>query len=207
MNIQNSVSLGQAPPPNLRTGDAAPRPAVQVPVQEKPEPTPQQLQQAVQSINQALQASNSNLEFRIDAGTKRPVVKVVDTDTGELIRQIPSEAMLAIAASIGEYQKGLLFSRARSIASRHAHCVRCPHEGRCLLRGGGVNHGSSLKLGRPRCPLARLAVDVGRASAHRQAQRQSHQLPDQDFVFRHDQRSGFEFSDRLAGFEEQPAGL
>ncbi|MDP1652716.1 MAG: flagellar protein FlaG [Rhodocyclaceae bacterium] len=108
MNIQNAISLGQAPQPNLRTGDAAPRPAVQAPVQQKPEPTPQQIQQAVQSINQALQTSNSNLEFRIDAGTKRLVVKVVDTDTGELIRQIPSEAMLGIAASIGEFQKGLL---------------------------------------------------------------------------------------------------
>jgi flagellar protein FlaG len=108
MNIQNSVSLGQAPPPNLRTGDAAPRPAVQVPVQQKPEPTPQQVQQALQSINKVLQTSNSNLEFSIDAGTKRLVVKVMDTETGELIRQIPSEAVLAIAESIGELQKGLL---------------------------------------------------------------------------------------------------
>ena len=80
-------------------------------MQEKPEPTPQQLQQALQSINKALHASNSSLEFSVDPGSKRTVVKIVDTESGELIRQIPSETVLAISASIGEFQKGLLFSQ------------------------------------------------------------------------------------------------
>jgi flagellar protein FlaG len=108
MNIQNSVSLGQAPQPDLRAVNAAPRPAVQAPVQQKPEPTSQQLQQAVQSINRVLQTSSSNLEFSVDQSTKRTIVRVVDTESGELIRQIPSDAVLAIAESIGELQKGLL---------------------------------------------------------------------------------------------------
>ena len=108
MNIQNSVSLGQAPPPELRAVNAAPRSAVQAPVQQKPEPAPQQIQQALQTINRALQTSNSNLEFRIDQSTHRTVVRVIDGESGELIRQIPSDAALAIAESIGEFQKGLL---------------------------------------------------------------------------------------------------
>lgn len=108
MDIQNSVSLGQAPPPELRAVNAAPRSVAQTPVQQKPEALPQQVQQAVLTINRVLQTSNSNLEFRIDQSSKRTIVRVVDTESGELIRQIPSDAALAIAESIGELQSGLL---------------------------------------------------------------------------------------------------
>jgi len=92
----------------LQVGNAAPKVVAQTSSQATPEPSPQQLKQAVDGINLALQPSNSNLEFNIDAGTKRLVVKVVDTATGDVIRQIPSKEILAIAESIGQYQKGLL---------------------------------------------------------------------------------------------------
>lgn len=69
------------------------KPAVQ-------EPSAQQLQSAVGAINQAMQVSNRNLRFSVDTETKESVVQVVDTETGELIRQIPSEQALAIASSI-----------------------------------------------------------------------------------------------------------
>ena len=108
MNIQNSVSLGQAPPPELRAVTVALKPAGQAPVQQKPEPAPQQVQQALQTINRALQTSNSNLEFTIDQSTQKTIVRIVDSESGELIRQIPSDAALAIAKSIGELQSGLL---------------------------------------------------------------------------------------------------
>lgn len=80
------------------------------PVQQKPEPTPQQLQQALQTINSKL-ANSTSLEFSFDKGTKQTVVKVTDKESGEVIRQIPSEAALAIAESIGEFQKGLLLQQ------------------------------------------------------------------------------------------------
>lgn len=113
MDIQ-AISLAQtsqsAPQPELRGGNAnaarKPEPQQQ-PVQQKPEPTSQQLQQAVQTINRKLSSSTS-LEFTIDKGTRQTVVKVMDKDSGEVIRQIPSDTALAIAESIGEFQKGLL---------------------------------------------------------------------------------------------------
>lgn len=112
MDIQ-TLGLGQSPQPELRAGDAVRKPAVQAPVQtaphaqQKPEPSPLQLQQAVQSINRKL-ANSTALEFTVDQSTGRTVVKVMDKDSGELIRQIPSDAALALAESIGEFQKGLL---------------------------------------------------------------------------------------------------
>lgn len=112
MNITNvTVSLGQTPQPELRAGDAArsttPRTPAP-PAQQGQAPSPQQVQQAMESINRSLKASNSTLEFSYDQGTKQTVVRIVDTESGDVIRQIPSEAMLAIAESIDKFQKGLL---------------------------------------------------------------------------------------------------
>ena len=64
---------------------------------------------------------------------------------------------------------------------------------------------TSLKHDRLDVPVPRLAVDGGRASAHRQAQRQDRQLRDQDFVLRHAQRPGLELSNRIANLEYQSA--
>jgi flagellar protein FlaG len=76
------------------------------------EPSVLQLQNAVGAINRAMQLSNHNLEFSIDPGTKKPVVQVVDTETGDVIRQIPSKEALAIAISIDEFvQRGLLLKQ------------------------------------------------------------------------------------------------
>lgn len=74
-------------------------------------PSSVQLENAVNHINQVLRQANRNLEFSVDAETKRVIVKVVDTETGELIRQIPSEETLAISRAIDTDQKGLLLKQ------------------------------------------------------------------------------------------------
>jgi flagellar protein FlaG len=51
--------------------------------------------------------SRASLEFSIDDASGRTVVKVVDAETKELIRQIPSEEVLALARNL-ERIEGLL---------------------------------------------------------------------------------------------------
>jgi flagellar protein FlaG len=55
------------------------------------------LGRAVDRINYELQGANRGLRFSIDDQSGRIVVKVVNTDTDEVIRQIPSEEVLALA--------------------------------------------------------------------------------------------------------------
>jgi len=76
-----------------------------------PKATSEQLKQAVEEINRAMRQSNRNLEFSVDDATRRVVVRLTDTETGEVIRQIPSEETLAISRSIGEFQQGLLLKQ------------------------------------------------------------------------------------------------
>lgn len=73
----------------------------------RPEPTRQQIDAAVDSINRSLQSANHSLKFSVDGSTDRVIVKVVDEKTGETLRQIPSKETLAIAESIDQYQEGL----------------------------------------------------------------------------------------------------
>ena len=62
---------------------------------------------AVEKINKAVQAFSQKLEFSVDRESEAFVVKVVDKDTREVIRQIPSEEMLQIARALDKLQ-GLL---------------------------------------------------------------------------------------------------
>lgn len=54
----------------------------------------------MQEINQALKVLSTSLHFEFDQESGRTIVKVVDRDSGELLRQLPSEATLQIARSL-----------------------------------------------------------------------------------------------------------
>ena len=70
-----------------------------------------QLQRLIISMNKAIQQGSSNLEFTMDNGSEKILVKLIDTSTGDVIRQIPSEEILAIAQSIEKMQQGLLLNK------------------------------------------------------------------------------------------------
>ncbi len=75
------------------------------------QPTVAQLKSAVDNINKILKQNNNALEFNMDADTKKITVKLMDTETGDVIRQFPSEDMLAISRSIDQFQQGLLLKQ------------------------------------------------------------------------------------------------
>ena len=66
-----------------------------------------EVQDAVKRANATVQALRSDLKFTVDETTGLDVVKFVDIKTKEVIRQIPSEEMLALARRLDEI-KGLL---------------------------------------------------------------------------------------------------
>lgn len=68
-----------------------------------------QIEETLQRVKESLKPiASNNLEFSIDDTTGQTVVKVIDSSTKELIRQIPSEEMLAIAQALDGEIKGLL---------------------------------------------------------------------------------------------------
>jgi flagellar protein FlaG len=71
------------------------------------EPTLGQVTDAVNAINRSMTTQARGLEFSVDADSRRTVVKVIDSQTGELIRQIPTVETLEIAHALDQAQ-GLL---------------------------------------------------------------------------------------------------
>ncbi|WP_296949274.1 flagellar protein FlaG [uncultured Massilia sp.] len=67
----------------------------------------EEVSSAVKKINASMQVSSQSLEFSIDEDSKDIVVKVIDQNTKEVVRQMPSEEALHIAKSLDK-MRGLL---------------------------------------------------------------------------------------------------
>ncbi|MDO9046942.1 MAG: flagellar protein FlaG [Methylobacter sp.] len=59
---------------------------------------------AVTKGNSILQSINRNLEFQVDDSTQKVVVKIVDSKSGDVVRQIPTEEMLAFIKRMQEME-------------------------------------------------------------------------------------------------------
>lgn len=62
------------------------------------------VKKAADQGNSFLQAVNRNLQFKVDESTKELVVKIVDSDSGKMVRQIPSDEMLAFIRRMQELE-------------------------------------------------------------------------------------------------------
>ena len=124
---ENEIKLVPSVPSNLANG----RPTVKsVPERAAPAVAPEKLKsqadqtkaatmsklvenrasfkEAVIEINKALEKIPTTLAFQVDESSNRFVVNVADISTGELIRQIPGDAVLRIARQL-ESLKGIIF--------------------------------------------------------------------------------------------------
>ncbi|MDM0042969.1 flagellar protein FlaG [Variovorax dokdonensis] len=70
---------------------------------------PSALEEAVRNLNASLAERSVGVRFELDADADRMVVKVVDRNSGELIRQIPTEEVLRLAKVLGQ-SAGVLVS-------------------------------------------------------------------------------------------------
>ncbi len=63
-------------------------------------PDPEQLQQAVRDIRKIVESTASELNISIDQESGKTVVRVIDSATRKLIRQIPSEEVMSVSRAI-----------------------------------------------------------------------------------------------------------
>lgn len=81
---------------------AAPAEAVTTVQQPGTVPNMRELDQALKNINTIVQIQSPGLEFSVDADSNRTIVKVIDKQTQEVLRQIPTEEALKIAKSLDQ---------------------------------------------------------------------------------------------------------
>ncbi len=88
------------------------KPVPQAEAEPAEEPQRVALEKAVTDMREFVQASQRNLDFSIDDSTGKVVVKVIATDSGEVIRQIPSETALKLAQNLSDASSLLFDTRA-----------------------------------------------------------------------------------------------
>lgn len=94
---------------------AAPKDAVQ-PIEssfemnEKTVISADDLKAAIESLNQNLQKMNRNVHFSIDAASGKDVVRVTNRNTGETVRQLPSEETLQFLRNL-DNMMGIIFDQ------------------------------------------------------------------------------------------------
>lgn len=95
------------------TGNAQPQSSTEVgqPSQDGQKKAQQSnLNDKVAKLNDYMQSLNRSLRFSIDHDTGDVVVKVIDSKTNQLIRQIPSQEMLDIQHAAEKY-RGIIFEK------------------------------------------------------------------------------------------------
>ena len=74
-----------------------------------PPPTREQVEQAAARVTEVLRGTTSRLEIDIDPDLHKAVIKILNGESGEIIRQIPAQELLDLAMSLDD-PKGLLVS-------------------------------------------------------------------------------------------------
>lgn len=69
---------------------------------EEAKPTDKDVQEAVQRLSDYVQNAQRDLLFSVDKETGRTVIQVLDSETKEVVRQIPPEEILALARRMQE---------------------------------------------------------------------------------------------------------
>jgi len=101
-----SVSTSQTKGPEKVHPVNAAKPLQKLPVDGKELPPEnhevKEIDEAVNEVNSHFQASHREIQFAVDDDSGRTVIKVMDMDTKEMIRQIPSEEVLKFARMLEE---------------------------------------------------------------------------------------------------------
>ncbi|HLR30698.1 MAG TPA: flagellar protein FlaG [Paenalcaligenes sp.] len=65
---------------------------------------PNSIENALKQLNEEMRPWATAMQFEIDPDLERLVISIIDNETGEVLRSIPSEALLQIAKMITSFQ-------------------------------------------------------------------------------------------------------
>ena len=101
--VAKYTQAAQTPP---SAGVSAPAPVQSAAAVKRAEapPSEEQVTDALESINTALKERSQALQFSVDKDSARTIVTVTDTNTKEVIRQMPTREAMEIAKALDRLQ-------------------------------------------------------------------------------------------------------
>jgi len=85
-----AAKIAEAPPPGLGVQPSA--------------EAAKSSEAAMEKLNSYLHQTDTELKFQVDEGSGRPIFKIVSQLTGEVLLQVPSEEMLAMARKVRDLE-------------------------------------------------------------------------------------------------------
>ena len=85
-------------------------PAIKVEPLVDPKQMRENLQEAIEKLNDQVERNGRGLNFSVDDRLNRPIITVRSTATGEVVRTIPNEVVIKVAHNIEDI-KGLLMDQ------------------------------------------------------------------------------------------------
>ena len=113
-NTVVATRLPSPPTPNSNTVEVPSKPVIAMPkpsdIKFDAKELRQNLKEAVGLLNEQVSSKKQGLGFRLEDSIDVPVVTVRNTETGEVVRQIPNEVVIKVAQSIDGF-KGLILNK------------------------------------------------------------------------------------------------
>jgi len=97
-NAEKAAPVNSRPPSEAKTEDT------------KTELSMADMTEVLQRANRAMIKTGSDLKFSMDLDNGKPVIQIIDRETDQVLRQIPSVEMLALSKAL-EKMQGVLMSR------------------------------------------------------------------------------------------------
>ncbi len=104
--IKATRQSARAVEPTPPVTDAASESARQTPA--APAVEVRKIESVTKQIDSFLRSMNRSLQFRLDESSGRMIVSITDSETGEVIRQVPGEDALRIAQSLERRLSGIV---------------------------------------------------------------------------------------------------
>lgn len=113
MDVSNVTSIAGMAPAERTSGVRSPSGAPKTdPAAADQQQDSKALDSAVSDIQSFVQGIRRNLNFSIDDATGEVVVKVIDAESGKVVRQMPSEEVLKLAARLDDVRSLMFETRA-----------------------------------------------------------------------------------------------
>jgi flagellar protein FlaG len=101
-NKKTQAADSEAALPGSGDGKILPDSGNSEPVVQAPDVS-ESIEKTIEQISEFVNANARGLRFRVDDSSGRMVVTVLNTNSGEVIRQIPSEEFLHLASQLRRY--------------------------------------------------------------------------------------------------------
>lgn len=99
-------------PANETHGSGSPTTGAKAQTSDTPTDPQDSLSKALENINNSMQAWATGMRFELDPEAQRVVVSIIDSASGDVIRTVPSDAVIRVAKMIVKLQGSTIDTKA-----------------------------------------------------------------------------------------------